>query len=175
MFEITRITVLHDANEDRMAFDVADAEEHVRRLWLTKRLLDRLIIALTGQLNRSSPQSSGQVVAPGAAQQAAQVYAQLQARIGKKPTSPVRATTATPMSLVREVSIARKKQGRWTLTFQFAGDEPVALIIPSSQLRQWLESLHRNYLRAQWDTRAFPAWVGRAGARPPLSSQAGSV
>lgn len=158
MFEIARMTVVYDQTQDRMALDAADSEERVRRLWFTRRLLDRLVNALVHQL-AASPNEPGPTTAPSPERQAAQIYAQLQARVAKKPEEPVRPVDGMSISLVSEVDLGTLPNRNLVLTFKSA-DDPVRLAIPGGLLRQWLESLYRNYRKAAWPTGAFPAWVG---------------
>lgn len=158
MFEIARMTVVYDQRQDRMALDAADSEERVRRLWFTRRLLDRLVNALVLKLATPS-QEPGPSPAPTPERQAAQIYAQLQARVAKKPEEPVRPVDGMPISLVSEVDLGTLPNGSLVLTFK-SDDDPVRLTIPGGLLRQWLESLHRNYRKAEWPTAVFPAWVG---------------
>lgn len=87
MDRITRVTVVYDPEEDRLALDVENQHQARRRLWLTRRLLDQLIPALLQPLCHSTA-SVAQPPTPCSAR-GKQVYAQLAARLQHKPARPV--------------------------------------------------------------------------------------
>lgn len=171
MDRITRVTVVYDPEEDRLALDVENQHQVRRRLWLTRRLLDQLIPALLQPLGHSTATVEQPTNAP-APPEARQVYAQLAARLQHKPAQPV-SPPEGPATLVQEVLVARRQNGPWRLTFRRQGAEPAELALPDAALRQWLEALHRNYLKAGWGNAIWPDWVGNRRAPAPVSGPPG--
>ena len=53
-FFISTVTMSFNPMEDRVVMDSSDKNEKVERLWLSRRLLDRLIPSLTDQLEIKS-------------------------------------------------------------------------------------------------------------------------
>ena len=49
IFSIVTVTMQFDPLEDRLIMDCSDKSKNTQRLWLTRRLLDRLIPSLTDQ------------------------------------------------------------------------------------------------------------------------------
>ena len=54
IFSIVTVTMQFDPLEDRLIMDCSDKSKNTQRLWLTRRLLDRLIPSLTDQLEVNS-------------------------------------------------------------------------------------------------------------------------
>lgn len=171
MDRITRVTVVYDPEEDRLALDVENQHQARRRLWLTRRLLDQLIPALLQPLCHSTASVAQPANAP-APPEAKQVYAQLAARLQHKPARPV-SPPEGPATLVQEVLVARRQNGPWRLTFRREGAEPAELALPDAALRQWLEALHRNYQKAGWGNAIWPDWVGNRRAPALVSGPPG--
>lgn len=172
---IARIGTAYDAAEDRIGLAVADADgPGAGRLWLTRRLAERMVPRLAAGLQDD--------MAPGAAQSrpeaaaaaaprarasdtlATQVYAQLEARLARKPAEPVRLAENSPQWRVDTVEITRFANGVRRLTFKGEGFEPCELLLSAVELRQWLESLHRAFVRGQWRIDVWPAWLRRNAA-----------
>ena len=54
MFNIKTVTMKFDPLEDRLKMDCSDNYKNTQRLWLTKRLLDRLVPSVANQLEAKS-------------------------------------------------------------------------------------------------------------------------
>lgn len=160
--QISTITTKYDPDQDRIILAVADTAEVTLKLWLTRRLTQRLIPALLQGLQ-------DQISAPPDAQpqalEAANVYAQLQARITKKPAHAVQTQDATAQHLVTEIGIQVGKQGAKTLEFRCAElPEPAILSLNATELRQWLEVLKHANDKGQWQLDVFPDWLAAAAS-----------
>ena len=172
MMQIIRLTVAYDAREDRLALWTAGPDEQVRCLWLTRRLADRLVSSLTQQIDGGAAGTAAIFSAsssppPDSAHQAAQVYAQLEARLAKQAAVPVAASEAAVQVLVSEVNIARSRS-RWRLEWICLDAVPARLVLNATQLRQWLQAMHHAYLKAGWPMSVWPAWMGKPRKKPAL-------
>lgn len=155
---IQTITTLYDPEEDRIALSVADSGPVLCKLWITRRLLQRLVPALLERLDQ-------QIQAPAGTKperiEAANVYAQLQARLNRRPVQHVRTQVLTQQSLINKVDIKLDAKGAKTLTFKGIDlPEPAILALNANELRQWLEALKLAANKGQWALDVFPSWVG---------------
>lgn len=167
---ITQITTQYDQQEDRMSLVVSSDEATTRRLWLTRRLIERLVpVLLDGLEIHLTPATSNAPEALPTQKQAAQVYAQLEARISRKPAVAVQVQPDTVAALVREISIDPHKNGGRTIQFICINAEPATLVLTETELRQWLQGVERACHKAQWRADIWPAWI--AGSRGRTSSQ----
>lgn len=152
MQTLQRITTEFVDTEDRVRLSGQLHDGSTLVLWLTRRLLDRVVPHLTEWLEQGSNQPVGLVdrdTLQGFAQQAAQ--AQLDAE------APVRVAPVESGWLVESLDIARGTNGV-QLTFKGSG-EPVALVLAGQPLRQWLGILFAQYQRGDWPLQMWPAWI----------------
>lgn len=157
MFIIQRITVLYIAEQDCIVLAVADEQSETRKLCMTRRLTQKLVPVLLYGLQ-------DQINAPADAQPevlaAANVFAQLQARITKKPTQAVQTTKVTPQYLVQEIGVKAGKKGAKNLEFRSAEmPDTATLTLRASELRLWLEALKRAADQGDWKIDVFPHWL----------------
>ena len=165
MAELQRITTLFVDSEDRIRLAGEDAAGQSLVLWLTQRLLGRLLPHLFAWLERrASPPSSNH--ADAARAEVLQSFAQLAALAALEPQTPVPSHAPSGAWLVHSVDIASTDQVVM-LSFKDAGGiaEPATLTLPEQALRQWLNILHDQYAAAEWPLTQWPEWV----ARPPTA------
>jgi len=170
---LERVTTEFVAAEDRLRLAGVSAEGRVV-LWLTRRLLERLLPALFAWLEGTGPAADGAAGAMGAAPalwEFQQQWAQSAALAALQAGPPVPADAADAVGLVTTVSVA-SSAAALSLTFM---DEAQGLeaVLPMSaaNLRQWLQVVWRQYVRAEWPLELWPAWLreepgGSAGTRP---------
>ncbi len=151
---IVTVTTEFDQVEDRLRLVASDKDSHVRILWLTRRLALRLIPALVQGL-----QIQGAEAVPPAAVQAAQVYAQLQARLNRKPALPVSAGDDTWVGLVNEITVKTAANGTRILTLKCDGSDCAELLMNQTDLRLWLQLLQHLFLLANWHDAIWPEWM----------------
>ncbi len=154
-----RFTTEFTDYEDRLRISTELPGNHVVVLWLTRRLLDRLVQHLAGLLERETAAAPVPEVQQSFAQQAAQVSHQQKSQ--EQPQAPVTPQTAQTVQewLVREVDLTPGQEG---VSLRFRGVTPkqvVELGMPSLLLRQWLGIVHSQYRLAQWPLDAWPAWM----------------
>lgn len=165
MLVLTRLTTIYDVEQDRIRIsgEVKDGKKVV--LWLTQRLLTRLVLHLSSKLEMPDPNK----VKPLSVQtQVQQSFAQQHARAQMpRQLSPVKPDENSPEWLVKKVDI---KSGVDGLRLIFTGanqDDQASLGMSFTPLRQWVGILHDQYRLAGWSTDRWPSWIGES----PLPTQ----
>ena len=145
-----RITTEYIDLEDRirLAGEVENVAPVV--IWLTRRLLQRLLPALLQWLERQDDATPRAEVLQSFAQQAA--------RAELTPQAPVRAVAGCAAWLAQSVDITQSEQ-IISLTFRGADGQDAALILAAKPLRQWLGIVHDAYLKADWPLNVWPGWI----------------
>ena len=167
MMRITTLTTAYDPDEDRLRLAVADAAHQRRVLWITRRLAERLVPALLQGLSAAAvddePPDNAQEAA--AQEQAAQAYAQLEARLARKEVQPVEVVPDMPQGLVQRIELKTADNGARVLEFHCKALAPCDLWLTPRELRQWLGLLRGAFAAAEWRQDMWPAWAnGPAGA-----------
>lgn len=165
---IKTITTTYNQDEDRLHFAVVDGNGEHRVLWLTRRLAERLVLALIQGLVTPVPEDGPAQDPQAAAAQslAAQEYAQLEARISQKQLPPVEPGPEAPQGLVHEITLKNADQGVRAIEFHCHGQGPCELWLNSKELRQWLNVVRAAFGAAQWRDDVWPDWV----AAPPAGT-----
>ena len=157
MSSLQRITTEYRETEDRIRLaGEARGSEGARSgpavaLWLTQRLLNRLIPHLCQWLEQREPAlPRGEVL---------QTFAQQVATAALEPQPAVQVSAQHAEILVHSVDVKRSSN-RITLVFRGADGAAVAeLSTGSVSLRQWLHILSAQYRKAQWPLTTWPAWL----------------
>lgn len=170
MPHLQRVTTEYIDTEDRVRLTGALGDGGVVRLWLTQRLLNRLLPHLLGWLEQQIGPAT-----PGA--EMIQEFAQHAAREALAPQAPVEALPSDLSCLVDEVSVLPGGQAV-ALTFKTRRPDGGLVVVgslafESQPLRQWLGILFDQYGKAEWPLSAWPAWF--APDAPAGSSAAQSV
>ena len=171
MIRLQRFTTEYVPEEDRICVlgRATDGGAVIQRIWLTARLLRRVVPIL---LERLEPPR--QMETPRGA--AIQRFAQQAAR-AEQPTLPRVTLPATPEASISWVAHAvrvRHTAESLTLTFKGPGEEEAQLVLVPKLHRQWLNILHDHWVRAGWPLDLWPAWM-REGADPVKAQAAGRV
>ncbi len=154
---LQRITTEYIEAEDRIRL-AGEAGENTVVLWLTQRLLNRLVPHLTAWLSRQlAPASRIPSVQP-AHQDIAQSFAQQAARAQLAPEPPVRAPSEGSGWRVDSVDIAQGEEAV-ALTFKGEGEAQATLTLAAQPLRQWLGIVFEQYQCGEWPTTAWPGWM----------------
>jgi hypothetical protein len=154
---LQRITTEYDEVEDRIRLsgDVEGGAPVV--IWLTQRLLLRIVPMLLrwleGQHGEARADMGHAALLHGFAQEAA--------RAGLMPQAPVRAQEGSLVWLVRSVNVVQSNE---TLGLTFRGADALAqrhagLTLSATQLRQWLAILHDIWRKAEWAPDVWPVWL----------------
>ncbi len=154
-FKIERLTTEYVQEEDRIRLNLEDPQQQRTTLWLTQRLLNRVVPALVKVLEEETsgkPQASD-----------LQAFTQQRAQRDIEQEAPIPA--AESAWLVRRVDMTSRPKAV-TLVFGDNQSETARLEMPRTALRQWLSILRDLYRRAEWSCENWPDWLA------PLSQTA---
>lgn len=155
---LQKMTTQYDEKEDRLRLSGELGPDAQVLLWITARLLNRLLPPLLKWLDKQS----GVDVRP----ELYQSLAQAAAVRGLEPQAPVQATASSRKWLVQAVDIT-PQQDQVQLVFRGANaDEQAAVLLPARPLRQWLGILFDQYRRAEWRLDIWPQWMHEARQTP---------
>lgn len=158
---IKTITTAYNQDEDRLRFAIVDEEGHHRVLWLTRRLAERLVPALLQGMVAPAAEDAAPPEAPAGTSpaDAAQVYAQLEARLAQKPLPPIEPGPDAPQGVVYEITLKAADQGLRGMEFHCRSMSPCELFLTPRELRQWLQLVHTCFRMGQWREDIWPAWI----------------
>jgi len=165
MMSLQRITTEFIDAEDRIRLAGENASGQTVVLWLSQRMLNRLIPHLCQWLSK---QMGTTLLA-----EVKQEFAQQKARAELEPQQSVRVDAGAQGVLVPSVTL---KPARSTMKLQFKdadGNVVASLQLQPKPLRQWLNIVYDQYLRAGWPSTIWPAWV--AEAKPAHSEGRGAA
>lgn len=147
---LQRITTEYIAIEDRIR--ISGEVEHAAPVvvWLTQRLLQRLLPVLLQWLERRG--------ADIVRAEAMQSFAQQAARAELAPQAPVCGGAGSTTWLALSVDIAQSEQAV-TLTFRGVDGQDATLTLAAKPLRQWLSIVHDAYIKAEWSVEVWPEWM----------------
>ena len=171
MSDLQRITTEYVDSEDRIRLCGESAPNQTVVLWLTQRLLNRLVPHVLGWLEQQTGASGG-VGADDVRAAAVNGFAQQAAVASMEHQSPVPAHTAQSEWLVHSVDVTVNPEVvRLTFKGQTRSD-PSAQTLEASvtmqtrPLRQWLSILHEQCRRAGWVNASpeaanavWPEWI----------------
>lgn len=162
MAELQRLTTEYSAAEDRIRLTGEDRKGATLTLWLTRRLLDRLVAHLVLWLEQHHADVPRRDVLLEFAQQAA---------VGQLPAqAPVRVTSAQTC-LIDSVDITPDAE-QVRLNFKSGNDLAAGVSFDPTQLRQWLAILHQAYRTADWPLTPWPAWMAESRPTTGMASAA---
>jgi len=168
MTAISRFTSEFVDLEDRVRLSSEVVDGRVVSVWLTQRLLNRLVPHLAGLLEKETQNTPRGEVLQAFAQQAA-VTSHAQQATGQAGVIPA---LSTEQWLVRAVDV---NAGGEAVALKFRGEsvkQEVDVAMSQVQLRQWLGILRSQYVKAGWDVTSWPDWLGESSVASP---QIGSV
>jgi len=177
MTGLQRLTTEYSEDQDRILLAGEDATGQSVVLWLTQRLMNRLVAHLCQWLE--SQTAAGSSAASTATGQAlAQSFAQQAAAAALAPQPPVQATNPATQALVHSVDVSAAQEA---LSLRFKGhanaqaQELAQVGMNAVALRQWLGIVYQQYLRATWPTHAWPQWMEEASRPEPARTQTPGV
>jgi len=146
---LERITTKYIDVEDRIQLSGQTGSLTPVVIWLTQRLLQRLIPVVLKDLERQRQGALGEVL---------QGFAQQAARAGTVPQAPVQFNERSPAWLARKVDVTPSKT-TLQLVFHGAEGQTAVLALAVDPLRQWLNILYDVCFKAQWPLDVWPAWI----------------
>lgn len=158
---IQRMTTIYSAPEDRFQLAVELDDASLAELWLTQRLLQRLLPALLGWLQQQVPPDTQHAeVLQGFAQQTAREVQVVQPAVQPLPE--------TGSWLVQSIDITPSPQVL-RLVFKSKDNREASLNLEALPLRQWLNIFYDGYSQAEWPLQVWPDWVqGRLSSEKAL-------
>jgi len=163
--ELQRFTSEYDEIEDRLCLIGEDAAGAKIRIWITRRLFERLLPLLLRWLDSQTEDLPRGDLMQG--------FAQAAARAELKPQPPVRAHAEAPSWLAAKVDVNTTPE-RLLLTLHPAGADTAStaarLPLSATLLRQWLAILHGLCQRAGWSPDLWPEWIAEPD-RPAQESR----
>lgn len=171
--ELQRYTTAYVEREDRIrpSGEIIPGDAEV--LWLTRRLIGRLVPHLCAWLERWVGAAVG-LVGDGAADgklrfdlQVARQWLASQPRV--LPEGPQRSWRVQAVDMSVGANVLH-------LVFRGAADERVRLTLQVQVLRQWLGILHAQCARGEWSLEVWPSWLSAllaAGARRAITLHCG--
>lgn len=150
MNSLQRITTRYIPAEDRFRLSGQTPGGDTVVLWLTQRLLTRLLPNLLQWIEGKqgdSPQA-----------EAVQSFKQAAARASLEPQPPVRVGNEQAAWLVTEVGLQVGPDGV-RLTFKGQGHRLATVTLVAQALRQWLNILHDTWRGAGWPLTVWPQWM----------------
>lgn len=178
MIVIQKFTLGYDKVQDRISLTARGPGEEVILLWLTQRLLNRLVQALIRCLDQEleAAVSVGSVVESDTGQQRAALAApqskntareriipqlhameQSAAQSVHKPERPVQAPAPVEGFLLTTLQLTHVPKG-YLIVCQWADDGAARLVMDNIQLRQFMGMLYRVVVSADWPHQSWPAW-----------------
>ncbi len=158
MSTLKRITTAYVELEDRIRLTGELANGDTEVLWLTQRLVNRLVPYLTAWLERQIDPTSATPSVHGAHQDIVQGFAQQAACAQLTPKPPVQPPSSQPGWRVSAVDISQRKAAV-VMTFRGEAEERATLILAAQPLRQWLGIVFEQSLRGEWSITSWPAWM----------------
>lgn len=154
MKTLQRLTTEYIDAEDRIRLAGEDSQGQTVVLWLTQRLLNRLVPHLCQWLD--------QRVGATPLTEVRQEFAQQKARAELALQPPVRTEPDVQGMLIHSVDLKPSHAGLG-LNFKDVGGNVIAsLQLQPRPLRQWMNIVYDQYLQAGWPTTVWPAWVAEA-------------
>lgn len=170
---LTRITTEYDQTEDRFCLRGSTESGDTLSLWLSQRLLIRIVLHLTQWLESDPATEMQAPVTSEQARQQLQSFEQQAAQAELVPEQPVIAEESSDAAtswLVQEVDIQRNEHVAVGLAFKNPVGEHATLQMSAQQLRQWLGIVHRLWQTAEWPMTVWPVWVSGSGDSDSMTS-----
>lgn len=154
-----RITTDYDEAEDRIKLVGQYRPDKLAVIWLTQRLLRRLVPVLLERLQTAQP--VGQSIAASVVQE----FAQQAARAQMQPLPSLQAPADAEAWLVKSIDIGNRQNGL-QLVFKGANGEQATLKLEGQFLRHWLNILYDVCRKAGWPLNIWPDWMRESSQAP---------
>ena len=164
-FAVQTFTALYDRIEDRICMNAVDATGAKQSIYLTRRLMDRIIPVVAKHLEEKTPKGVPANVVQSMTQERVR-----QVRKAEPPAEPVQADLETPRWLCTTIQMSKQPSG---LAVTLTGDAACKAQIPLADphLRTVLDIFRNSYAKAGWDLRVFPEWLGSEQAAAGQGTQ----
>lgn len=150
MIELEKATTLYSQDQDRVSINATIRGGGTARIWLTQRIVHRLVHALVKIVK---PQHDDPIYAEVIAS-----VAQQKAVDRHEPQAPVKADAPEHEWLVSKIDLQIPQSGVVVMLYSAAG-QSARLSMSAELLRQWLSILRRVYEITEWRGAEWPDWV----------------
>lgn len=151
---LQRLTTVYIPAEDRIRISAEDNSGRVVVLWLTQRIMKRLVPTLVEWHEKRMGNLIGADIR--------QSFAQTSAASRLAPQPPVDSEASVDAGAVESIDIKRGADAV-LLVFKTRRIEPAEVAFSDLTMRQWLDIVYRVCAAAEWTSIPWPAWV--RGAR----------
>jgi hypothetical protein len=171
MIEFQRITTEYVGLEDRLRITGETKTTEVVEMWLTQRLLLRLLPPIFTWLEKQTLSEIQPTNANKQTKEMLQVLAQQTASAELKNQEPVKAVQVVAKSsgtdqmaetnssfVIESVDLNRRKDVI-QLVFKSKSSKKVNIVLRAQPLRQWLAIIRTQWQRADWPITVWPKWV----------------
>lgn len=169
MSMLQRITTEYVELEHRIRLSGELTSGNTVVLWLTQRLVNRLVPHLTAWLEQQVVPASSIPSVQAAHQDIVQGFAQQAARAQLSPELPVRAAASLAGWRVDLVDITQSEEAM-VLTFKGEAQAHATLTLAAQPLRQWLGIVYEQCLCGAWPTTMWPVWLEQTRVRSSLAT-----
>lgn len=145
-YNLSRITTQYIDNEDRLRILGESGEDKICEIWLTHRLMDRLVENLLSNVQNE-----------GTPDKALQVFEQEVATSTLPKQSPVEKDNQIISWLAIAIDI-NKDNENISLTFKDEKSNSASISFQTVEIRQWLSIIYNAYKLAAWSVEEWPAW-----------------
>lgn len=154
--EIEKFTTLYSGPEDRIRLAGVRADGSAIVLWLTQRLIKRMLPHIVVWLETHDRAGKSPTV---------QSFRQQAARANHIAQPPVDVGPQETSWLVHSIDVASNPR---VLRLIFKDKDAPKAIVPLSAeaARQWLNILHKAHQRAQWPSDYWPSWIHAETLQP---------
>ena len=175
MCKLKKVTIDYVPVEDRVRLSGECEQGGQLAIWLTRRLLDRLLPVLLDWIEQHAADVPGTATraetgAPNRRLPRAeplQGFAQHAARQHLVPQAPVRPGADDASWLAAAVDVKRGRQGVRLALRGARREQRADLQLQVKVLRNWLNILHDSYRKADWPLDVWPDWVREAATPTP--------
>jgi hypothetical protein len=158
MITLQRITSEYIESEDRIRLTATTGARETLILWITQRLLIRLIGHFLKWLDKEAPEVARSSAVGSEAKSALQGMAQQSAAAKLQEQSAVTANPDSAALLVKEIDI-KMSEAVVLLVFKCDDGRKAELSFTIQQLRQWLGMIHQLWRQAEWPVSVWPDWM----------------
>lgn len=149
--DLQRVTTEYVMAEDRIRLSGETADGQVAVIWLTQRMLNRLVSHLIRWLEDNG-------FSEGADNDLLQNFAQQAAEAALEPQAAVPAEASEANWRVDEMDITTGSGGV-SVIFKSGEADSARVTMTANALRQWLGILHGQYVKGEWPTTIWPGWM----------------
>lgn len=150
MKELQRLTTEYVEAEDRVRISGELASGETVVMWVSQRLLMRLLPHLFLWLEKQSSDNIPMEIE--------QSFAQEAAKAGLAPEAPVQRLTESREWLVAAVDLTPNANAL-VMSFKSETGQRETMALNAVALRQWLEITHSLWVIAEWPSDVWPEWI----------------